>query len=171
MLTEKMQEALNDQVAAEYYSAFLYLAMSAYLDSIDMPGAANWIEVQYREELTHAEKLFDFIKERDGRAVVKEWKAPPVEWKSPLHVFEEAYVHEQHVTALIGKLLETARGESDHATEVFLQWYINEQVEEEASVKAIVQQLKLVQESKNGLFMIDRELGTRVFTPPATSVA
>jgi len=167
MLTEKMQNALNDQVAAEFYSAFLYLSMSAYLDSIDMPGAANWMEIQYREELTHAEKIFGFIKERDGRAFVKEWKAPPEEWESILHVFEAAYAHEQHVTALIGNLLETAREEKDHASEVFLQWFINEQVEEEASVKAIVQQLKLVQESKNGLFMIDRELGSRTFTPPA----
>ena len=166
MLNEKVQKALNDQVAAEFYSAHLYLAMSAYFESVDLPGAANWMRVQYKEELTHAEKIFDYVIERDNRAIVKSFDAPPIEWESPLKAFEAAYKHEQKVTGLINDLLELARSERDHATEIFLQWFVNEQVEEESSVKAVVQQLKLVDDSKNGRFMIDRELAGRVFTPP-----
>ena len=167
MMHEKMQEALNDQVAAEFYSAYLYLSMSSYLDSIDMPGAANWMRVQYHEELAHGEKMFAYIMERDGRAIVKGFDAPPQEWSSVLEVFEKAYEHEQKVTAMIGHLIEVARELKDYATEIFLQWFISEQVEEEASVKAIVQQLKLVDDAKHGRYMIDRELASRSFTPPA----
>jgi len=169
MISEKVQKALNDQVAAEFYSAYLYLSMSAYLESIDLPGFANWMRVQYQEEVTHAEKIFDHVIERDGRAVVKAWEAPPAEWKSALDVFETAYAHEQKVTGLINNLVDLALSEKDHASFNFLQWFVNEQVEEEASVKAIVQQLRLLGDSRAGLFQIDRELGRRVFTPPAPS--
>ncbi|NOZ77887.1 MAG: ferritin [Acidobacteria bacterium] len=165
MIQEKIQDALNNQVAAEFYSAHLYLSMSSYLESIDLPGAANWMRIQYREELAHAEKIFDFVIERDGRAILEGFDAPPREWSSALGVFQAAYEHEQKVTAMIEKLVELARELKDYATEVFLQWFISEQVEEEASVKAIVQQLKLVAESKNGRFMIDRELASRTFAP------
>lgn len=167
MLGDKVQNALNGHVGAEFYSAHLYLAMSAYFESIDLPGAANWMRVQYQEELTHALKIFDYVIERDGRATVKTIDAPPAEWKSALDVFEAAYKHEQQVSARVGELTELARSEKDHATEVFLQWFVNEQVEEEASVKAIVQQFRMIGESKDGIFLIDRELGTRVFVPPA----
>ncbi|NOZ84963.1 MAG: ferritin [Deltaproteobacteria bacterium] len=166
MLSGKMQDALNDQVAAEIYSAHLYLSMSAWFDSVDMPGAANWMRIQYQEEIIHGLKIFDYVMERDARAVIKAIESPPAEWSSALDAFSAAYNHEQKVTAMIGKLVDLARAEKDHATEFFLHWFVNEQVEEEASAKAIVQKLKLVEESKNGLFMIDRELGTRVFTPP-----
>jgi len=169
MMPEKMQDALNKQINAEFYSAYLYLAMSAWFDSIDMPGAANWMRVQYTEEIIHAEKIFDYIKERDGRAILQAIEAPPSEWKSALDAFEAAYTHEQKVTAMIADLVEIARAEKDLATEVFLQWFVNEQVEEEASVKTVVQQLKLVDESKNGLFMIDRELAGRTPAPAADS--
>ena len=165
MISRKMQDALNKQVEAEFYSAYLYLSMSAYLDSKDLPGAANWMRIQYKEEVSHAEKLFDFIMERDGRAVVSAIDAPPFEWESALEVFEVAYGHEQKVTALINGLVDIARAEKDYATEIFLQWFVNEQVEEESSVKAIVQQFKLLEGSKNGLFMIDRELASRTFAP------
>lgn len=167
MIGEKMQNAMNDQVSAEFYSAYLYLAMSAYLESVDLPGFANWMRVQYQEELTHGEKIFDHVIERDGRAVVKSFDEPQAEWKSPLEVFEVAYEHEKKVTALINNLVDIAVSEKDHASQVFLQWFVNEQVEEEASVKAIVQQLKLIGDSRGGLFQVDRELGRRVFTPPA----
>lgn len=170
MISKKMQDALNDQVAAEFYSAHLYLSMSAYLESIDLPGFANWMRVQYQEEVTHAEKIFDYVIERDGRAVSKAWDAPPAEWKSALDVFETAYAHEQKVTGLINDLMDLAFSEKDHAANIFLQWFVNEQVEEEASAKAIVQQLKLLGDSKGGLFQIDRELGRRVFTPPTAAV-
>ena len=167
MISKKMQEALNGQVAAEFYSAYLYLSMSAYLESIDLKGFANWMRVQYQEEVSHAEKIFDHVIERDGRAVVKAWEAPPAEWKSALDVFETAYKHEQKVTSLINGLVDQALAEKDHATYNFLQWFVNEQVEEEASVKTIVQQLKLLGDSRAGLFQIDRELGQRTFAPPA----
>ncbi len=168
MIDEKMQDALNQQVAAEFYSAYLYLSMSSYLDSIDMPGASNWMRVQYREEIAHGEKIFDYVMERDGRALLKAFDAPPVAWNSALEVFQGAYEHEQKVTAMLGRLLELARELKDHATEFFLQWFITEQVEEEASVKAIVQQLRLVDGSKNGHFMVDRELASRTFSAPAS---
>ena len=161
MLTEKMQQALNDQVAAEFYSAFLYLSMSAYLDSMDMPGAANWMFVQYREELSHAEKIFDFVVEREGRALVKGFDAPPVEWDSPLAVFEAAYEHEKKVTAMINELVSLAREEKDYATEFFLQWFVTEQVEEEDSVRTVLDQLKLAGSHPHGIFMMDRALGER----------
>ncbi len=167
MISEKMRDAFNDQVAAEFYSSYLYLSMAAYLMDNDLPGMANWMRVQYQEETFHAEKIFDYVMERDGRAEVKAWDAPPKEWKSTLEIFEEAYKHEQKVTALINGLMDVAFAEKDHASQIFLQWFVNEQVEEEASVKTIVQQLKLLGDSKAGLFQIDRELGQRVFTPPA----
>lgn len=167
MISKKMQEALNGQVAAEFYSAYLYLSMSAYLESIDLKGFADWMRVQYQEEVSHAEKIFDHVIERDGRAVIKAWEAPPAEWKSALDVFETAYKHEQKVTGLINGLVDQALAEKDHATYNFLQWFVNEQVEEEASVKTIVQQLKLLGDSRAGLFQIDRELGQRTFVPPA----
>ncbi|UCC44110.1 MAG: ferritin [Candidatus Zixiibacteriota bacterium] len=169
MINEKMQNAFNDQVAAEFYSSYLYLSMAAYLEDNDLPGMANWMRVQYQEETFHAEKIFDYVIERDGRAEVKAWEAPPKEWKSALDAFEDAYKHEQKVTALINSLMDVALAEKDHASQVFLQWFVNEQVEEEASVKAIVQQLKMLGDSKAGLFQIDRELGQRTFTPPAAA--
>jgi ferritin len=169
MISKKMETALNDQVAAEFYSAHIYLAMSAYFESIDLPGFASWMRVQYQEEVTHAEKIFDYVIERDGRAVIKAFEAPQVDWKSALDVFEAAYKHEQKVTALINNLMDLAISEKDHAAQVFLQWFVNEQVEEEASAKAVIQQLKLLGDSRAGLFQIDRELGQRVFAPPAAA--
>ena len=166
MISKAMQEALNDQVAAEFYSAHLYLAMSAYLESIDLPGYANWMRVQYQEEVSHGMKMFDYVIERDGRALVKAFEAPPSEWDSALSVFKAVYEHEQKVTSLINNLVDIAMSEKDHASHIFLQWFVNEQVEEEATAKGIVQQLKMLGDSKAGMFQIDRELGQRVFTPP-----
>lgn len=161
MIKSTIQDAINDQIAAEFYSAHLYLSMSAYFQSIDLPGAAHWMRAQYEEELTHALKMFDYLFERDGKAVLKSFDAPPSEWKSPLDAFQAAYEHEQYVTSLIERIFRLAREEGDVATELFLQWFITEQVEEEASVKAVVQMLKQVDTSRGGLFMIDRELGKR----------
>jgi len=169
MISRKMQDALNDQVTAEFYSAYLYLSMSTYLESVDLPGYANWMRIQYQEEKSHAEKILDYVMERDGRAVLNSFDAPPTDWKSALHVFEAAYEHEQKVTSLINALVDTALSERDHASQFFLQWFVNEQVEEEATVKTIVQQLKLLGDSKSGLFQMDRELGSRVFSPIATA--
>jgi ferritin len=169
MISQKIQDALNDQVAYEFYSAHIYLSMSAYLESVDLPGFANWMRVQYQEEVAHAEKLFDYIIERDGRAILANWDAPPTEWKSALHAFEDALTHEQKVTARFNGHMDLAIAEKDHATQIFLQWFVNEQVEEEANAKTIIQQLKMLGDSKAGLFQIDRELGQRVFIPPAAA--
>jgi len=169
MISKKMEGAINDQIAAEFYSAHLYLAMAAYLESIDLPGFANWMRVQFQEEDFHAHKLFEYVIERDGRAILKGFEAPQAEWKSPLDVFEAAYKHEQKVTSLINNLVDIAIAEKDHASQIFLQWFVNEQVEEEASAKAIIQQLKLLGDSKAGLFQVDREMAQRVFTPPAAT--
>lgn len=171
MISKKMEKAFNAQVAAEFYSAHLYLAMSAYLQAIDLPGFANWTHIQYQEELTHAEKMFDYVIERDGRSVLLGFEAPPKDWKSALNIFEEIYKHEQKVTSLIHNLVDIALEEKDHASHMFLQWFVNEQVEEESSAKAIVQQLKLIADSKSGMFQLDRELAQRVFTPPVAGAA
>jgi ferritin len=169
MISPKMEGAFNDQIAAEFYSAHLYLSMASYLESIDLPGFANWMRVQYQEEVAHGMKIFEYVIERDGRALVKAFDGPPSEWKSPLDVFESSYKHEQKVTGLINNLMEIAQAEKDHAAQIFLQWFVSEQVEEEDSAKTIIQQLKLLGDSKAGLFQIDRELGQRVFTPPTTA--
>ena len=169
MLSEKMQKALNDQINAELYSAYLYLSMSAYFESLNLGGFANWMKVQAQEETVHAMKLYAYTNERGGRVKLGAVEAPPWEWDSPLAVFEAAYQHEQKVTGLINDLVKTAKGENDHATEIFLQWFVTEQVEEEASADAVVQQIKLVGDAPGGLFMLDRELGQRVFTPPTTA--
>ncbi|MFB0505828.1 MAG: ferritin [Thermodesulfobacteriota bacterium] len=169
MLNKKIQPALNQQLIAELYSSYLYLSMSAYFQSVNLPGFANWMRVQAQEELVHAMKFYDFINERGGRVMLQQIEAPLTEWSSPLDVFENAYKHEQKVTGLINDLVNLAAGERDHATNIFLQWFVTEQVEEEASADEVVQQLKLVGDDSGGLFMLDREMGQRVFTPPAAS--
>jgi len=165
MISKQMESALNDQIAQEFHSAHLYLSMAAYLESIDLPGCAHWMRIQYQEELSHAMKMFDYVIERDGRAMVKQFDGPPSEWKSALDVFKAAYAHEQKISGLIGNMVDIALAEKDHATHMFLQWFVSEQVEEESTAKSIVQQLKMLEDSKVGLFQIDRELAQRVFTP------
>ncbi len=169
MLDEKMQTALNKQMNAELYSSYLYLAMSAYFQSISLPGFANWMRIQAQEELVHAMKFYDFINGRGGRVILQPVEGPPTEWSSPLDVFENTYKHEQKVTGLINGLVNLAVKEGDHATNIFLQWFVTEQVEEEASADEVVQKLKLMGDAKGGLFMLDREMGQRVFTPPAAT--
>jgi len=169
MLSKKMEKALNDQIQAEIYSAYLYLSMEAYFHSINLPGFANWMRVQYQEEMAHAMKFYDFICERGGKVILQAIDAPPSKWKSPLAVFEAGYQHEQKVTARINALVDVAIGERDHATNNFLQWFVAEQVEEEDNASGVVEQIKLVGEAQGGLFMLDRELGQRVFTPPAAA--
>jgi ferritin len=167
MLKEKMEQALNKQVNAELYSSYLYLSMAAYFESINLKGFANWMRIQAQEENAHGMKLYDFINERGGRVRLEAIDEPPREWESPLDVFEAVYKHECHVTSLIDDLVDLALELSDHATNTFLQWFVAEQVEEEASADEIVQQLKLIGNDGHGLFMMDREAGTRVFTPPS----
>ncbi|MBI5569517.1 MAG: ferritin [Desulfomonile tiedjei] len=167
MMNEKIQEAFNKQLNAETYSAYLYLSMSAYFEATSLRGFANWMRVQAQEELLHAMKFYTFLNERGGRVVLTAIESPPTEWQSPLDAFKNAYAHEQKVTAMINGLVDLAIEERDHAANAFLQWFVTEQVEEESSADAVIQQLKLAGEG-GGLFMIDRELAARVFTMPTT---
>lgn len=169
MISKNMEKAINEQINAEMYSAYLYLSMEAYFRSLDLSGFANWMRVQVQEELMHAMKMYDFVDARGGRIILKPIAAPQAEWKSPLAVFEATYKHEQKVTGLINDLVSLAIKEKDHATHTFLQWFVNEQVEEESSADKIIQQMKMMEEAPGGMFMLDRELGLRVFTPPATA--
>ncbi len=165
-ISEKMQDALNGQINAETYSSHLYLAMSAYFESIDLPGFANWMRVQAREEDVHIQKLFDYVFERSGRVILGAIEGPPAEWQSPLTVFEAAFEHEQLISKGIADLVDLAISESDRASESFLRWYVDEQVEEEASIGGIISKLKLVKDDGYGLLMIDNELGARQTVGP-----
>ena len=167
MLTNKMEKAINGQINAELYSAYLYLAMAAWFQERDLPGFANWMRIQVQEEQFHAMKMFDHVLERGGRIDLGAIEAPPGDWKAPLDVFKATLEHEQKVTGLINDLVYLARDERDNATEIFLQWFVKEQVEEEDTASGILGQLKLVEGSPQALFLMDRELGQRVFTPPA----
>jgi ferritin len=165
MLKERVLKALNDQINAEQYSALLYLSMSAWFADKGLPGFSNWMYVQFQEEMTHANKIFRFVVERNGRVVLKAIEQMPVEFSSILDVVEKTLEHEQHVTSLINNIVDIATEERDHATQSFLQWFVDEQVEEEANVTEILDSLKLIEgEAKgNGLFMLDRELRQRTF--------
>ncbi len=166
-----MQEAINAQINAELYSAYLYLAMGAWAETENLSGIANWMRVQFQEEQFHALKFFDYVYERGGNVVLKAIDEPPSHFDSALAVFEETLAHERKVTGLINDLYALAVEEKDYAAQSFLQWYIDEQVEEEASAAAIVEQLKMIGDNKMGLMMLDRELRARTFTPPASAEA
>jgi ferritin len=161
MITPDMQQKLNDQLNAELYSSYLYLSMAAYFESSDLEGFANWMRVQAREELMHAMKFFDFVNSRGGKVTLAPIEGPATEWKSTAEAFEQVYKHEQKVTGLINSLASAAVAKSDHATATFLQWFVNEQVEEEASTSEIAAKLRMVKESANGQFMMDHQLGER----------
>ena len=167
MLKDSVLKALNSQLNAELYSAYLYLSMEAYFESIDLSGFANWMRAQAQEELMHSMKFYDYIARRGGRVTLSTIEKPQTEWDSPLAVFEHVYKHEQKVTGLINNLVDLCVSESDHATNNFLQWFVAEQVEEEENASGVLQRVKLTGDSKSGLFMLDSELGQRVFTPPA----
>lgn len=167
MLKAKMLKALNGQINAEMYSSYLYLGMEAYFQSISLSGFASWMRGQVQEELFHGMKFYDFVFERGGKVNLQTIKKPESTWKSPLDAFKHVLEHEQLVTSLINDLADLAIAEKDHATLNFLQWFIAEQVEEEASAGEIVDKLKLIKNDSSGLFMLDAEMGKRVFTPPA----
>jgi ferritin len=166
MIGKKMQDALNEQVNAEFYSAYLYLSMAAYFESINLTGFATWMRAQTQEELLHAMKIYDYVNERGGRITLKSIAEPPSEWKSPLAAFEAAYGHEQKVTGLINGLVNLANEEKDIAANTFLQWFIHEQVEEEESAEAVVNKIKLAADASDGMNMLDNEMGQRVFKHP-----
>jgi ferritin len=167
MLDAKIAKALNGQINAELYSAYLYYSMSAWFDSKSLSGFASWMQAQAQEEMYHVTKFYAYINERGSRVIMEAIDKPQIDWESPLEVFEHVVRHEEMVTALINKLVDLALDERDHASNNFLQWFVSEQVEEEASVSAVRDRLKLVGDDSAGMFALDMELGKRIFTPPA----
>jgi ferritin len=161
MLSKAVQDAMNEQIKNELYSAYIYLSMSAYYESLNLPGFAHWMRLQAQEEVEHAIKFFDHINDRGGRVELMAIDAPPIEFDSPLAAFKMAYEHEQKVTGMIHKLYKLAIQENDFPAQSMLQWFVDEQVEEEKSALEVVEQLEMVGEHKMGLFMVDRELGQR----------
>ncbi len=167
MLSKKLHNTLNDQINAEYYSGYLYLAMSSYLESISMDGCANWMRIQAQEELMHGMKIYNYLIDRGERVLLQPLEKPPHEWGSVLEAFVAAHNHEQKMTGMINGLADLAQTEKDFATSNLMQWFVDEQVEEEATVDSIVQKIKMLGGDGPGLFMIDRELKQRVTTPLA----
>jgi ferritin len=161
MLSKKIENAINKQINAELWSAYLYLSMSAYFESINLGGFANWMRVQAQEEVGHAMRFYNHVVERRGRVTVSAITAPSINWKSSLNAFEDAFKHEQKVTSMIDNLVTMAAAEKDYATANMLQWFIDEQVEEELSTDTIVQKLKMIGANTGGLYILDRELSQR----------
>jgi ferritin len=167
MLDQRMQDALNKQINAEIYSAYLYLSMSSQFAELGMAGGQNWMHIQFQEELFHVQKFFDYVVERGGRVLLTAIDQPDQEWPTALAIFEQALAHEQKVTALINGLADLAVELRDHATLQELQWFIGEQVEEEATAGDMVKKLRLMEGAPGALYEIDKELATRVYTAPA----
>jgi ferritin len=170
MLSDKMVKALNEQLKWELYSSYLYLSMATYLKSRGLEGFATWMEVQALEELSHAMKFYSYINERGAKVDLQPIDGPPTTWDSITAVFEHVVEHERHVTERIHSLVDQALQERDHATNNFLQWFVAEQVEEEASAADVLNKVRFV-EGGHGLFMVDRELAQRKFNlPPGTTI-
>jgi len=166
MISEKMEKALNEQINKEFYSAYLYLGMSAYCQTLGLQGFANWMRMQYEEEILHVTKMYDYVLDQGGQIHLKTIEEPPKEYGTPLQIFETTLEHEQVVTKLINELMSVAIEDKDYATQTFLQWYVTEQVEEEANVNDILAPLRMVGEDKSGLMMIDQQLANRSAPAP-----
>ncbi len=166
MISQKMQEAINAQINEELFSSYLYLSMSAFFEDMSLTGFANWMRIQAQEEQFHAMKFFDYLSERGGRVELLAIEKPEKNWPDIVTVFEETYKHEQHITAKINELVSIAADEKDYASGNFLQWYVGEQVEEEAAASEILEQIKFLGENKHGILMLDREFKSRTFQPP-----
>lgn len=167
MLSDKLQDALNEQMKNEFFSAYLYMAIAGYFQSEDLPGIASWMRVQALEEMTHGEKFFSFITDAAGRTDFRGFEAPENNFDSPLAAFQSSLEHEKFVTASINNLMELAKEERNNAAQIFLQWFVTEQVEEEANFSLIVRKLERIGDDGNGLLRLDEELAARVFVPPA----
>jgi len=161
MISKKMQDALNNQLNAELFSSYLYLAMAAHFENTNMKGFANWMNKQSAEEYEHAMKFYTYINNVGAKVELKAIEKPKSKWTSPKQAFEEALAHEKKITKMINNLADMALVEKDHATNIFLHWFVTEQVEEVASVEDIVNKFELIGDNKNGLFILDRELGSR----------
>ncbi|WP_346912285.1 ferritin [Clostridium sp.] len=169
MLSENLLKNLNDQVNFEFYSSYTYLAMSAYAESVDLSGIANFFRVQAQEELFHAMKLYDYIFQKNGVVELEKIDKPEGKYESIVDVFETGYKHEQLVTSRIYKLADIASDEKEHATISLLRWFIDEQVEEENTFNTLLKKIKRAEDNPAALYMLDEELATRVFTPPTTA--
>lgn len=163
-LHKKVEEVLNKQINAELWSAYFYLSMSTYFESEGFGGFANWMRIQYQEETSHAMKILDYVNERGGRVILEPIAEVQTSWNNVQEVFEATYEHECHVTELINNCVSVAMEEKDYATSNMLQWFVDEQVEEEANVSAILDELKLLGGAGHGLFMMNREMAGRTFT-------
>ena len=161
MFSQSLQDAINNQIKYEMESAYVYLSMSAYFDSLNLAGFARWMQMQSREEVNHAMKFFNFINDRGGRVMLQAIPQPPHEFQSPLEAFEQAYEHECKISALIHQIYDLAVKENDYPTQVMLNWFVEEQVEEEKSTSEVVELLKLSGGQGPGLIMLDRQLGQR----------
>lgn len=161
MMSNSMQDALNEQMKQEFYSSYLYLSMSAYCDAMNLPGLSRWMRAQAQEEVKHAMKIFDHILDRGGRVSLDQIDQPPAQFATPREVFDQAHRHEQQVTASINRVYGLAMDERDFASKVFLDWFVQEQVEEEKTSGLLAEQLRMVGEDRPGLLMLDRELGQR----------
>ena len=166
MISQKLQDAFNEQINKELFSEYFYLSMASYFSSQGLDGFENFFLIQVEEERFHAMKMYKFLNERGGRVYLREIKAPRTNFSSPLEVFELAYKHEQFVSKSINELMDVAMQENDHATKSFLNWFVDEQVEEEASMETILNKLKLIDGKGYGMLMLDKELAARTFTPP-----
>jgi len=165
MMKPEIQNAISAQINEELYSAYLYVAMVNYFEEINLKGMAKWMRIQVQEELGHAHKFFEYMVSRGVKASLKQINSPKADWKSPLAAWEAAYKHECHITECINKVYAKAMDGRDPATMQFLEWFVNEQVEEEANASEVVAQMKMVKDAPGGLFLLDRELGAR--TPGA----
>lgn len=161
MVSQKIVDALNLQINKELFSSYLYLSMSAYFDSKNLTGMTQWMKLQSQEEYEHAMKFYDFILRLGGKVKLSAIEEPQTDWESPLKVFEDSLHHEQYISKSIHQLMDLAIEESHHPTKSFLQWFVDEQVEEEDSVQQVVENFKMIGDDKGALFMLDRELGAR----------
>jgi ferritin len=161
MIKPKILNILNKQINEELYSSYLYLSMSSYFSSLNLDGFAKWMRMQSQEENAHGMKIYDYILQRDGKVVLTKIETPKATWKSPLEVFQETLKHEQHISSCIHNIVNLAIQEKDHATTQFFQWFVGEQVEEEANAASILDKVNMVGDNKGGLYMLDREMGQR----------
>jgi len=166
MLNQRIEKIINEQINAELYSSYLYLAMSAYCADLGLAGFANWLKIQVQEELAHVEFMFNYLIERNGRVVLETVEKPPVEWNNIIEVFEETLKHEQYISSRINNIVNVALEEKDHATASFYKWFLDEQVEEEATASDVLSKLKLTKAEGSALFFMDQEMAKRVFVQP-----
>ena len=165
MISTKMQDALNKQLNEELFSSYLYLSMAAYFEEKNLKGFAHWFRIQNQEENMHGMKFFNFIVQKGGKVSLKQIETPKTDWNSILEVFTDSLKHEQKISGLINLLTELSMNEKDYATHTFLQWFITEQVEEEANVHELIQKLEMIGDNKSGLYLLDNELRSRVAAP------